>query len=273
MEKYLIGKAHQRIIREKIAKESNDHPAFSFFGYNYPKADIKKAILREVSRKEAENIILQYEWLGTMGITQKHYGIFFENELAGVICFGTFSSLTSYETYIGEKYKDRGIQLTRGACTHWSHDHSGSKLIGYGLREMKKLGYKFVVAFSDPDAGEIGTLYQATNWYYVGTSNHAPHWNVYYKRGNRAGKIYMDDRDIWKKYGFSGKQDIIDKVINGNSELELRVSPAKSRYFKLIGSKKENKEMYKVLKDKILPYPKRGDYETKNCEYRSNHTS
>jgi hypothetical protein len=249
-------KAHQRIIRENF--EGRQPPASAFFtGQSYPIPDIKKATLRSISRKEAESIILVYEWLGTMGITQKHYGIFFENQLAGAICFGTFSSLTDYSTYIGSKYKDKGIQLTRGACAHWAHPHSGSKLIGYGLREMKKLGYKFVVAFSDPQAGEIGTLYQATNWHFVGSTKNV-HWIVYHKTGNRAGKVYLDDRDIWKKYGFCGKKQIEEVIMEGRSDLELRQSNPKGRYIKLIGSKLENKEMFSVLKDKILPYPKRG---------------
>ena len=249
-------KAHQRKIREELAMKRPNPVASSFFNVRpFPKADIKKAVLSEITYKQAENIILEYEWLGTMGITHKYYGIFFENELAGAICFGSFSSLTSYESYIGEKYQHSGIQLTRGACAHWSHRHSGSKLISYGLREMKKLGYKFVVAFSDPKAGEIGTLYQATNWYFVGATGHK-HYDVYYKIGQKAGKIFLNDRDIWKKYGFSGKADIENIIVKNNPELEMRESLSKSRYIKLIGSKKENKEMKSVLHPKILPYPK-----------------
>ena len=48
--------------------------------------DLKKAIIKEVERKTAEKIILEYEWLGDMAITNKYYGIFFENYCGGVIC-------------------------------------------------------------------------------------------------------------------------------------------------------------------------------------------
>jgi hypothetical protein len=254
----MIAKAHQRKIREKIAKKRPNPAASAFFdNVKYPEADIKKAILKEITYQQAKSIILVYEWLGTMGITHKYYGIFYEHDLAGAICFGSFSSMNTYECYIGEKYKDNGIQLTRGACSHWSHPHSGSKLIGYGLREMKRLGYKFVVAFSDPQAGEIGTLYQATNWYYLGATQHHPHYNVYHKMGQKAGKTFLNDRDIFKKYGFSGKKDIERVIIRNNPELEIRESLPKSRYIRLIGSKKENKQMFSVLKHKILKYPKR----------------
>jgi len=258
-----VGKAYQRIIREKKSELGKPKAGFFFDSpilQSFPNADIKKAELQEISYKEAKRIILEYEWLGTMGTTQYHYGILFENELAGVVCFGYFQAMGNidngggYGTYVGEKYVDRGIQLTRGACVHWAHPHSGSKLISYGLLQMKKLGYKYVVAFSDPKAGEIGTLYQATNWYYLGFSDgERVHYDIWDKEND---KVWMNDRDIFKKYGFSGKVKM-EKFVSERPTLEVRLRKAKARYMKLIGSRKENKEMFSFLQDKIKSYPKR----------------
>src|SRR5690606_7787460 len=102
---------------------------------------------------------------------------------------------------VGEKYAPLGVQLTRGACAWWAHPHSGSKLISFGLREMASKGYKYAVAFSDPEAGEIGTLYQATNWFYLGFST-TKHWDVWHVNGS----IFLNDRDFYKKFGNCGKQ-------------------------------------------------------------------
>ena len=251
-------KAHQRKIREQIAEKRNAPKTSIFFDNQaYPDADIKKAILRPITYKEAEAVILEYEWLGTMGTTQYHYGIFFGSHIAGAVCFGYFQAMEGYSTYVGDEYAKKGIQLSRGACVHWSHPHSGSKLIAYGLREMKKLGYKYVIAFSDPEAGEIGTLYQATNWYYLGVATKGIHWNIHYCKGHKSGKVYMNDRDIYKKYGFCGRQQILDNIVQNRDDIEVVASRPKARYIKLIGSKKENKEMLSFLQDKIKPYPKR----------------
>jgi len=240
-----IEKAHQRKIREE--KQKTDIGGL----FGYPKADIKKAVCKEISYEEAKKIILEYEWLGTMGTTQMHYGIYFEGILAGAICFGYFQAMQGYATYVGENYAKNGIQLSRGACSWWAHEHSASKLIAFGLREMEKKGYKFCIAFSDPDAGEIGTVYQATNWYYLGAKKDT-HWDMYYK----TGKLFMNDRDIFKKFGFRGKAKQLEYIAD-KPELEIRLRKPKARYIKLLGNKTEKKQMMKVLEDKILPYHKR----------------
>jgi hypothetical protein len=72
------------------------------------------------------------------------------------------------------EYADRLLQLQRGACVHWAHHHAASRLIAYSLAEEEKRGTRIVVAFSDPAAGEIGTVYQATNWLYCGFTEERP---------------------------------------------------------------------------------------------------
>tara|TARA_R110000824_G_scaffold175994_1_gene354793 strand:- start:6 stop:869 length:864 start_codon:yes stop_codon:yes gene_type:complete len=246
-------KAHQRIIRDQKAKEK----PLLLFSDKPSVIDIKTAFVKSVSFETAKKIILEYEWLGTMGTTQHHFGIYFDGHCAGVVCFGYFQAMNTnsgghpYAPYIGEKYSKYGIQLSRGACVHWAHPHSASKLISGSLQHMKQKGYKYSIAFSDPMAGEIGTVYQATNWHYLGFGK-TIHYDIYY----RGGQLYMNDRDFYKKYKFCGKNKT-ENWLNDKPDLYLKKREPKGRYVKLLGNKKENKEMMKHLKDKIVPYPKR----------------
>ena len=249
-------KAHQRIIRQKKAEEiSQDLYGKYWENINL---DIKNSEIKEIDYKTAKSIILEYEWLGTMGTTQYHFGIFFDSYLAGVVCYGYFQAMNTnsgghpYAPYVGVKYSKNGIQLSRGACVHWSHKHSGSKLISQSLKTMSQRGYKYAIAFSDPEAGEIGTIYQATNWYYLGIGV-TKHYNIHFKKNDG---IYLDARDLWKKHKMAGKK-AIEEWLKDKSGLYVKVSKPKGRYIKLIGNKKENKEMMKVLNPLIKPYPKR----------------
>jgi hypothetical protein len=134
-----------------------------------PHLDVGKAIVRPVSWHLAKQIILAYEWLGTMGAgVTNYYGIFFGNYCAGVTTFAPagFNIPSLAKTFKIEGSKLR--YLARGANVHWSPKGANSKLIAHSLKFEKALGGKLAIAFADSDAGEIGTVYQATNWIYVG---------------------------------------------------------------------------------------------------------
>ncbi len=133
---------------------------------------LKTAIVRPVSRRLAEMVIKKYEWLGTMATgVNRFYGIFFGPYCAGVTTFAPSGfGLPSLAKSFGVD-GNRLAYLGRGANVHWSPPGANSKLIGHSLRFEQRLGNKIAVAFADTDAGEIGTVYQATNWIYIGTGS------------------------------------------------------------------------------------------------------
>jgi hypothetical protein len=179
-------KAHQRIIREKHALEVD------------PLIDEKRALaqslsnatVREIDRSTAKEVILKYEWLGTMGTTDYQFGLYFGEHLAGVVCFGRTAGTKTAESICGKPYKHRVKVLNRGACVHWAHPHSASFLISRACRLMAEKGFNIFVAYSDTEAGEIGTVYQATNWLYCGMTNSAS--NMFVWSGKPMNEEFKD---------------------------------------------------------------------------------
>jgi hypothetical protein len=161
--------AWQRQIRDKyVALEPHEVPA-----------DLSTASVREIDYQTAKTIILKYEWLGNMGTTARTFGLFFGEELAGVTCFGHPQGVAV--NICGEENADKVYWLARGACVHWAHPHSASFLINESCKmfaqpwktskgESKSPKFVFL-ATADTDAGEIGTVYQASNWLYVGKTS------------------------------------------------------------------------------------------------------
>ncbi len=226
-------KAHQRIIREQQAEIEASENLFGSYWDNID-VDINKAILKEITFDMAEYIIKKYEYLGTMcGGLFKSFGIFWDGWCGGVVCVGEPTSKTLADSVCGPEYADKVIQIQRGACVHWAHPHSASKLISYALKQIRNHGYRIVIAFADPMAGEIGTVYQATNWLYCGLTAKRP--DYFDGEGNRitghVGKIQP-----W----MSKKQ-----------------RPRKGRYVYFLGKKGEKKQYLNALNWPILPYPKR----------------
>lgn len=243
-----VGKAYQRIIRDRKQEE---------FGLsNYPIPDIKKAVCKQITYNQAKEVILEYEWLGTMpSQVVCSFGIFYDDILAGAVCFSDVRQQNKM-TFL----KRPAIILARGACVHWAHKHSASKLISFAVSNLDSDKYHFVLAYSDPEAGEIGTVYQACNWKCVGTSQKmrwiAPdktqrsayhHRNLACSKTPKENGVRRTDKDLAEKI----KNDLL------NSGWVYEKAPKRYRYAIAIGKKKELKERNAMLDNISIGYPKR----------------
>ena len=227
-------KAHQRIIREKKEIEAGSDGLFGSW-WSGIDTDIKKAELREVDLRTAAGVITEYEYLGTMpNAPIKAYAIYWDGAIGGVIVFGAVSPPSVARSVVSGELSQKVIQLARGACVHWAHPHAASKLIAFGLSEIGKLGYRVVIAYSDPDAGEIGTVYQATNWIYCGLTAKRPDY-------------LRPDGTRWMGHMKAGVA----------ATLEKKDRTRKGRYVFLLGSKKQRKYSRQQLLWGVEKYPKR----------------
>lgn len=242
----LVGKAHQRVIRERNALEG---AASNLFGNWWASIDtsIANATVKAVSRKTAEKIILDYEWLGTMpAVVWYMFGIFWGTDCGGVVCYGP-----EYGENLGvwDKYGLTGriICLSRGACVHWAHEHSASHLI---MKSVKMLPKQFVAvtATTDYRAGEIGTIYQACGWGAYRMNTHS-----------RSGALYngkrMNSRGLRATFRKSTKE-----IIEASGGLVER-EEAKLRYIYLrnVLPKMDKYRIQTALAPMQVAYPKRGD--------------
>ena len=159
------GVAWQKLIRDKAAARYKGKEWWAGADLS-----LKKAVVRETTRAVAKKIIHEYEWLGTLPNCTRYYGIFFDGwACGGVACWsqGGGGANVFAHMELGVERAEMSY-LVRGACTHWTPKGTASKLISITLREEAKKGSAVAIAYSDTDAGEIGTVYQATNWLCIG---------------------------------------------------------------------------------------------------------
>ena len=221
----------------------------------------KNAIVKEITRQTALPVIEKYEWLGTLPVNYKKFaGIYFNTALAGVVCF--------VDVKFGGKFtlfNYPAICLGRGACVHWCPDYGGSFLIQKSIKLLfGKEEPKYLVAFTDSKAGEIGTIYQACGWVYLG-SKKTKEWI------DSNGKRYdINTPSVRAVSGFARKnnkdlkatkeqrQKQIEKMLNEG--YKLAEGPIRGKYATVIGSKnKIYRQMLKKILKKSKPYPKRTD--------------
>jgi hypothetical protein len=227
-------KAHQRVVRERLAAE-DEH------GGN---TDIRVAEVRAITGAEAKTIIAKYEWLGTMPAVVCHcFGIFFEGRCGGAVVYGIESgeNLGVWGRY---GFDGKIIALVRGACVHWAHPHTASKLIRASMRLLPER-YQVVTATVDAAAGEIGTVYQAAGFDFVGVM----------REGGRAlvrvnGK-HVSERQAGRLAGTQGARAL------AKLGLDVISVPRRARYFAFCGSRRDRLRNRAAVAHLLQPYPKR----------------
>lgn len=155
------SKCFQRHIREVYA-EQECRPKLT---------SLKGATVIPVSNAEAATVIKRYEWLKTMGAgTVFCYGLKMSDELLGVACFNVGGSPEARNICADKTLVAKTICLCRGACVPHAPKDAGSFLVRYACKfAARDRGFQIFFAYSDPAAGEIGTIYQAVGWKNIGS--------------------------------------------------------------------------------------------------------
>lgn len=179
-------KCWQKFKRDK--NEAEDKAA----GHNFHLSVSDFTLSFEPLTKEHRQFIQKYEWLGKIGygvkwvFTARH-----NNHLAGVVMI---SEPNAYQ------FGEREALIQRGAVSSWAPKNLNSKLVMFACRWMvRNTNKRYFVAYSDPDAGEIGTIYQACNFDYLGQEFGAKYM-YQLSDGSLKTSRYFDRTSAMKKY-------------------------------------------------------------------------
>lgn len=232
----------------------------------------------EPMSNELSSFIARYEWLGNVGwsvkwaFTARH-----EGKLAGVVLI---ANPTKPSNFVNNQ---REALIQRGAAASWAPKNLNSKLLMFACRWMvQNTDRRIFVAYSDPEAGEIGTIYQACNFRYLGATFGRSESYVL-ESGKKVSGRYFTRTSSMKKWAkqlgitwdktwnkASGYQDIqnipvdIRELLNQHATEQRKKckkvqTPFKGKYMLVLGSdKREQKLLDKEFENyKSLSYPKR----------------
>lgn len=234
------------------------------------------------SDPRAIDFIKRHEWLGTIPLYATHwFGCFHGGEMAGVVIM---SVPNAFSSYLGEETKKLERLISRGACVSWSPKNLASSFVNWCMKWMvKHTEFRLFTAYSDPKANEIGTIYQACNFFYLGQASGTKKAFINPYTGKIVSDRFFRMRSAYKKYAeelnISWKHDWCegDRVhwqnIPDDVEQQLRnfskkkmqecetvdVEP-KHKYAYVLGKgKKETKRLRKTFIELngVCEYPKR----------------
>lgn len=187
-----------------------------------------------------------------------------KNEWCGVILYGTGANnnlATQYNLKQGNV-----LELVRMALN--GKQESTSKALALSLKLIKKAMplCKLVISYADKDQNHNGIIYQATNWYYVGTSMQNTTDSSWIIKGKRYhGRIISD----WVKSkgglnGLSRKEFLIKYYDKHAHEYVTR---GKIKYLYPL-----DKNLIPLCKSLSKPYPKNAELAHKGEQDANQHS-
>lgn len=256
------SKCYQRHIRELWAEVEPREQLTSLDG----------AVVERTTRAEAESIILKYEWLAAdprnsapmgRGI-QAFYGLRLNGELIGANCLGKMGGDIS--NICGKANAKKAVCLHRGACVFYAPHHAASYFTARTCKQAHRdFGWQIFFAYSDTaDASEIGTIYSACNWHYlgedVGKAEGSFHVDFVSPDGSQRVSSYKLNHDTERKFlrglGWSedeGPMRPFLKRLGWTPKIVL----GKKKWVWFEGTRAEKKYLRSVCRYEFLPYPKR----------------
>lgn len=210
--------------------------------------------VRSINKKTANAVVSNKHYSRRLGIFWEGFGLFENDVLIGVCCFGQPSAPIQKHAFKNRDF--RLYELTR-LVVDSGHKNAASFLISQSLKMLSSQPCA-VISYADSAHGHSGIVYQATNWIYTGST--ISHDKLYVIDGVPTHPMTLRD-----KYG-------ITKPAEWAAQNQIKkISPKpKHRYFYFIGAKKDKKKMLSNLSyPQISSYPKSPkttyDAGEKNC--------
>lgn len=200
--------------------------------------------VRKVAGKIGKEFVKKHHYSHGIHNGPMTWGMFKKDSdtLVGVIAFATPCSENVRSSVFGPEYRAHVTELHRLVLLDEVEHNAESWFIARGLKGLKeaKPNYWAVLSFADATEGHVGTIYQATNALYCGTSGKA----TFYRdqdgrlRHPRQNGVNISAIEAKSKGWVPEKRD------------------GKHRYlFLLPDSKGHLRRLHRELKLDTLPYP------------------
>jgi hypothetical protein len=83
----------------------------------------------------------------------------------------TFATPNAFSYLLGKENRDKEKLIARGATSAIAFKHLGSALNAFAINWMSKnTEFRVFTAYSDPEAGELGTIYKSLNFIFLGSN-------------------------------------------------------------------------------------------------------
>jgi hypothetical protein len=207
-------------------------------------------VVKPIKSQETHWFLLEIHYAKRLPSISHAFGLFLNDELVGVVTYGSPASNTLCSGLCGVEYKKHVLELNRLVLKN-NLKNEASRLVGGSLKLLPKP--RIIVSFADNAQHHTGYIYQATNFIYTGLSAKRNEWAV-------EGLEHLHSKTL------SDGRSIEEIKAQYGDKFYYRERSRKHRYVTFTGNKQQRAEMRNALKYEVLPYPKaeKGKHEPNN---------
>ena len=192
--------------------------------------------VEQIAYVDTKPFIMDIHYAGRMPSISYSYGLFDDENLVGIVSFGSPASAPLCRGICGEAEKSKVIELNRLVLLN-NKKNEASFLVARAIKLLPKP--KVIVSYADTAQGHSGYVYQACNFLFTGTSK--PRTDIAPKDGKHP-RHHLGDTS--------------NRVVRS----------AKHRYVYIHADKREKKRLLALLRYPILnKYPKAKAYNQMAC--------
>lgn len=196
------------------------------------------------SPKAIKYACLKFHYAKAIPVAQYAFNVFNKvGEWCGVIIYGSGANNHIADPF--DLYQGEVLELVRVALN--GKQETTSQAVSMTLKELKKIAphIKIIVSYADIDQKHTGTIYQATNWFYLGALN-VNTVGAFIVRGKKTHPKSLHSK------GYKQSLEWLQKHVDRNAK--AFITKGKHKYI-FCFCKKQRKKWKKQSK----PYPKRTD--------------
>lgn len=123
--------------------------------------------VEQINPSEAHPLILNVHYARRLPSISYAFGLFCGDDISGVVTYGMPASPFVCSGICGEAHKDKVLELNRLVLRH-NGKNEASFLIANSIKQLPKPS--IIVSYADTDRNHNGCVYQASNFYFAGTS-------------------------------------------------------------------------------------------------------
>lgn len=197
--------------------------------------------IKPIQSRDTYPFLLEIHYAKRIPSISYAFGLFYFEELVGVITYGTPPSSTLRKGIAGKENISRVLELNR-LCLKNNKKNEASFLVAKSLKMLPE--NKIIISFADTSMGHKGVVYQASNFKYYGLSAKRTDWKI-------KGMEHLHGQTIGDmSRGKENRAQYMRETYGENFYLAPR--PRKHRYVYITGKKPD----YSVVKYKLENYPK-----------------